>query len=71
MKLRGRLTRQFFGGEVWVLQADDGAQYQLQGRVPERLDGKQVEVDAAPARQNMGFSMVGDIVDVKSIKPRG
>ena len=68
MKLRGRLTKQFFGGDVWVLQADDGAQYQLNGQVPAKLEGQQVEVDAKPAKQGFGFSMVGDVLDVQKIK---
>lgn len=68
MNLKGTLQRQFFGGEVWVLDAEDGARYQLVGRIPEELAGKKVKVKGKPSPNNMGFSMVGDVLDVSRIE---
>lgn len=68
MNLVGTLERQFFGGPVWVLKAEDGAQYQLQGSIPDRLDGEKVQVRGQPSAQGFGFSMVGDVIDVERIK---
>ncbi len=68
MKLTGTLTREFFGGEVWVLRTDDGGQYQLTGQVPDKLDGQRVKVKAEPSPQSFGFSMVGEILEVQTIR---
>ena len=68
MKLTGPLTREFFGGEVWVLRTDEGAQYQLAGKVPASLEGQRVKVKAKPSENAFGIGMVGDILDVQDIK---
>ena len=67
MKLSGKLSRTFLGGPVWVLKSDDGKQYQLQGKIPGGLDGKSVIVQGQLSDSQFGISMVGDIVEVKSI----
>ena len=69
MKLTGTLTREFFGGEIWVLRTDDGGQFQLVGKVPQGMEGARVRVKARPSDNNFGVSMVGPIVDLVSIKP--
>jgi hypothetical protein len=66
--LNGKLEKQFFGGEVWVLHAEGGAQYQLKGAIPDGLEGQQVRVEARPAAQGFGFSMVGEVLNVKKIE---
>lgn len=68
MKLSGQLSKEFFGGEIWVLRTREGAQYQLQGRIPEALEGKQVAVSASPSENAFGIGMVGEILDVSSIR---
>lgn len=68
MTLTGTLSREFFGGEVWVLRTDDGGQYQLAGSVPAKFEGKRVKVDATPSNNNFGISMVGQVLDLQSIK---
>ena len=70
MTLEGQLSREHFGGEVWVLRTADG-QYELKGRVPAALDGRRVRVKASRAKEAYGFSMVGTIVNVESISPVG
>ena len=67
MELKGTLERQFFGGEVWVLNTAAGV-YHLKGKIPEKLEGKQVRVKGAPAATDVSFSMVGEIFDVKRIE---
>ena len=68
MKLTGTLTREFFGGNVWVLRADDGASYELKGKVPEKLEGCRVVVRARKARSQFGISMIGEILETSSIE---
>ncbi|MCP4803964.1 MAG: hypothetical protein GY913_08975 [Proteobacteria bacterium] len=67
MTLVGTLKREFFGGPVWVLTADDGASYQLKGKVPDDLEGRRVRVSASKAEQGFGFSMVGEVLEVRSV----
>lgn len=67
MTVTGTLKREFFGGPVWVLQSDEGASYQLKGKVPDKLEGLRVRVDAEPAEQGFGFSMVGEVLELKAI----
>ena len=68
MELKGTLERQFFGGEIWVLNAEGGGVYQLKGKIPGKLDGKRVKVSGAPAATDVSFSMAGEIFDVKRIE---
>ena len=68
MKFEGQLSRDHFGGEVWILRTGEGAQYQLKGRIPRDLEGSHVQVDAEPAKESYGFSMVGEILEVSSIR---
>ena len=67
MNLTGTLTREFFGGEVWVLRTAEGAQYQLTGDIPEALEGHRVSVQAKPSDNAFGIGMIGPILDVQSI----
>ena len=68
MTIVGTLDKQFFGGDVWVLQADSGATYQLEGKIPGALKGKKVKVKGQTAKAQFGFSMVGEVLEVSSIK---
>ncbi len=68
MELRGTLRREFFGGEVWVLDAEDGARYQLVGRIPRELADRRVTVAGRPSPEGMGFSMVGEVIAVSRIE---
>lgn len=69
MKLTGELTREFFGGDVWVLRTDDGQSFQLTGEIPEDLLDRRVDVEADRSEQAFGFAMVGEILEVRLIKP--
>ncbi len=67
MKLTGTLRRQFFGGEVWVLEADGGASWQLKGPVPRKLEGQRVTVSGRKAEAGFGFAMVGEVIEVDGV----
>lgn len=68
MSVVGTLTREFFGGPIWVLRSDDGASYQLNGKVPDELEGRRVKVKAKKARSQHGISMIGEILLLSSIE---
>ncbi|HJN73337.1 MAG TPA: DUF5818 domain-containing protein [Myxococcota bacterium] len=68
MTLTGTLSREFFGGPLWVLRSDDGASYQLNGEVPEKLEGCRVRVRAKKAKGQFGIAMIGEILDLSSIE---
>jgi len=65
--LTGTLAREFFGGPIWVLRSDDGAAYQLNGTVPDELEGCRVKIKAKKAKGQHGISMIGEILDVSSV----
>ncbi len=67
MTLTGTLRRQFFGGEVWVLEPDDGPAVQLEGRIPAGLEGQRVKVEGGPAADDMGFGLMGPVIRVRRI----
>ena len=66
--MKGKLVQDDLGTGVWVLEADDGRRFQLQGDVPDKLAGKRVEVDGQESGL-FGFGMVGPTLKVKSIRP--
>lgn len=68
MKVKGRLSQEFLGGDVWVLRTKKGESYQLEGKIPSALADKDVVVKGRLSDQQMGISMVGDILKVDSIK---
>ena len=68
MKVKGRLSQEFLGGTIWVLRTKTGESYQLDGKVPESLADQDVVVKGKLSDQQMGISMVGDILKVDSIK---
>lgn len=56
---------------VWVLEADDGVTYQLEGVDQKVLKhGIRAEVEGEVDGEAMGFAMVGPILRVKQLKPR-
>lgn len=67
-EFKGTLRREFFGGEIWVLRTPDGQAYQLQGKIPSALEGKQVQVKGSASDKAFGIAMVGPILDVERIQ---
>jgi hypothetical protein len=68
--LTGTLRKRFFGGDVWVLEPDQGAPVQLKGRVPAELVDRRVEVRGEPVDSDLSLAMAGEIWEVRSIKAR-
>jgi hypothetical protein len=59
MKLKGTIRRSDLEGGHWVLQTDDGDQYQLIGKLDGISDGQKVEVEGKVDKQAMGIGMMG------------
>lgn len=69
MRLTGRVVLREIEGGVWVLEADDGRTYQLQGgdRGLKR-DGARVEVEGDVDAGAITFAMVGPVLEVRSYR---
>lgn len=65
----GTLSYSDLGAGVWLLRTDDGQQLQLQGAIPEGLDGQRVEVKGREV-EAFGFGMAGPTLDVASVRRR-
>jgi hypothetical protein len=59
MKVKGTIKRTDVEGGAWLLQADNGEQYQLTGKVDGAKDGQRVEVEGNVDKNAMGFGMMG------------
>jgi len=59
MKVKGTIKRTDVEGGHWLLEADDGEQYQLTGKVDGAADGLRVEVEGKVDKNAMGFGMMG------------
>jgi hypothetical protein len=68
MKLKGTINRTDLEGGHWVLNAEDGAQYQLVGATDDCQDGMRAEVEGKVDKQAMGFGMVGAHFNVTKLK---
>jgi hypothetical protein len=67
--MKGTIVKADIGSGAWLLEADDGKRYQLNGRVPANLAGRRVEVSGKPV-EAFGFAMTGDpALDVDKITP--
>jgi hypothetical protein len=67
MKLKGTIRRSELEGGHWLLQADDGAQYQLVGAIGHPTDGMLAEVEGKVDKQAMGIGMMGAHFQVQKI----
>jgi len=66
MKVKGRVTYQDFGAGAWVLEAEDGKRYQLQGVDGGKLsDGARVEVEGELDEGLLSTAMAGPALRVK------
>lgn len=68
MKLKGKITRSDVEGGQWLLQTEDGDQYELHGDVSGCKDGARVEVEGKVDRNAMGFGMMGAHFNVEKLK---
>jgi len=67
-ELKGVLRRVDLGPGAWVLEAEDGARYSLDGTVPAHLEGQPVRVQGQ-VEDAMGFAMTGPVLVVRRIRP--
>ena len=67
-KLKGTIQRSDLEGGMWLLDADDGKQYQLTGETKGLQSGKRAEVEGKVESQQMGFGMGGAILAVRHFK---
>ena len=63
---KGKLSRGDIGPGIWILDTGD-RRYQLTGRIPQDLRGKQVRVRGTET-STFGFGMAGPTIEVQSIE---
>lgn len=68
MKLKGIVKRTDVEGGHWILDTEDGDQYELKGDVSAAKDGARVEVEGRVDREAMSFGMVGAHLHVTKMK---
>lgn len=71
MILTGKLSREHFAGPTWVLDATDGARYELIGALDEALVDQVVTVEGHADEQAFGFAMVGTRFVVERVVEQG
>lgn len=65
--VHGQVRHSKLEGGFWVLRADDGTTYQLEGGDPGLFhDGQRARVTGLVAADAMGIGMSGDILRVES-----
>ena len=68
MKVRGRITFGDLGAGAWLLEADDGRRYQLQGAQGELLhEGAQVVVEGEVDAGAVTTVMAGPVLRVRRL----
>jgi hypothetical protein len=67
MKVKGTIKRTDVEGGHWLLDADDGQQYQLVGKVDGATDGQRVEVEGKVDKNAMGIGMMGAHLSVQKL----
>ena len=67
-KLTGTIRKSDLEGGLWILEADDGSRYQLQGSVGSLRDGAKASITGKVERSMMGIGMTGPIVSVTKVE---
>ena len=67
MKLKGTIKRSDIEGGHWLLQAEGGDQYQLEGKLDGLHDGMRAEVEGNVDKQAMGIAMQGPHFQVHKV----
>ncbi|MBW2253824.1 MAG: hypothetical protein JRI25_04420 [Deltaproteobacteria bacterium] len=68
-KWKGKLKRVDLGAGVWVLKTKSGRKYQLDGPIPEDLEGEKVVVEGKK-ESLLGFGMTGGGSGIRVSKVR-
>jgi len=67
MKVKGTIRRSDLEGGHWLLEANDGTQYQLVGKTEGCKDGLSAEVEGKIDKNAMGIGMTGPHLMVQKI----
>lgn len=67
-KLTGTIRRSDLEGGLWILEAEDGDRYQLQGQVDALKDGARAAITGKVERSAFGIGMSGPIVTVTKVE---
>jgi hypothetical protein len=67
-KLTGTIRRSDLEGGLWILEAEDGDRYQLQGQVSGLKDGARAAIHGKVERSAFGIGMSGPIVQVSKVE---
>ncbi|MBI2263912.1 MAG: hypothetical protein HYU64_01865 [Armatimonadetes bacterium] len=66
-RIKGKVRYQDIEGGIWLLEGEDGVQYQLHGGDRSLYqDGRKVTVQGQVAQDMMGIGMAGPLLEVKS-----
>jgi hypothetical protein len=69
MRLTGKVVYRDIETGVWVLEADDGKIYQLEGGDRKiKKDGQRIEVEGDVLRDAVTIGMVGPVLRVKAYR---
>ena len=69
MTVKGKVVREEISGGIWMLEADNGSKYQLNGGDGGLLkNGQRATVEGEVDKNAMGIGMMGEIFKVKSYK---
>jgi hypothetical protein len=68
MKLKGTIRRSDLEGGHWILVAESGEQYQLNGALATATDGLACEVEGKVDKGAVSFGMMGAQFTVQKIK---
>ncbi|MCA9679050.1 MAG: hypothetical protein H6709_19425 [Kofleriaceae bacterium] len=63
----GTVRRNDLAGGQWILDAEDGQQYQLRGEVAGLADGIKAKVEGKLQKDVMSIGMAGPILEVAKV----
>jgi hypothetical protein len=67
MKVKGTIKKTDVEGGAWLLEGDDGEQYQLTGKIDGAKDGARVEIEGKVDKNAMGIGMMGAHLTVQKL----
>lgn len=69
MTIKGKVKKEDLSGGIWILEADDGSRYTLNGGDSGLLkDGQRATVEGSVDKGAFGIGMVGETFKVSSYK---
>ncbi len=68
-KIVGTVKKSDLEGGLWVLETEDGDQYQLHGKTADLKDGMKARIEGKVEKGAMGIGMVGPSFTVEKVTP--